>query len=155
MKLTISSIALTGVMLFSCHAPTADLSEIKPNVLIPQSWQTRLESTTTAHDWVAQFKDPQLTKIVNEALRNNHSLKASAERVKQLETAEHLTKASQRPGINASAGLSTSGDLGDYTLSDDVNYSLSLSSRWEIDLWGSKLLCHPPLACGQHLPSLL
>ncbi len=135
-EFTFSSIALIGAMLFSCQVTTSDLSQIKPDILIPQSWQTRLESTTTAHDWVAKFNDPQLTKIVNEALRNNNSLKASAERVKQLEAAEHLIKASQRPGINAGAGLSTSGDLGDYSLSDDVNYSLSLSSRWEIDLWG-------------------
>ena len=125
-------------MLFSCtgYTPSNTAEKVQSDVIIPASWQTRLESGTTAHNWVAKFNDPQLSKLVNKALSNNYTLKSASERIVQLQNSELLVKANQRPGINAGAGLNTGGTLEDFDVLDNANYNASLSSRWEVDLWG-------------------
>ncbi len=102
---------------------------------IPPSWQTRLKSGGSAHNWVRRFKSPELNDFVEEALKNNYNLKTAALRIDQLRASELLTKRRQRPSISSSTGTSSSGDSSELNLTPS-SYRVSFGSNWEFDLWG-------------------
>ena len=126
-------------LLSSCGVLSPLLPKIKQDskdIPIPSTWVTRLNNGSGAHNWVKKFKDPSLTSLVNEALENNYSLKATALRINQLKALEIITKARQRPNLNGSASITNSGSKNDGDINESTPLSLSFSTGWEEDLWG-------------------
>ncbi len=85
--------------------------------------------------WLETFSDPQLEKIVEEALANNLDLQAAAA---QLEVARGFAKkagAELYPLVTAGASGSA---FGGYTSEDSTSdrSSISVNVSWELDLWG-------------------
>ncbi|HAO95109.1 MAG TPA: hypothetical protein DCQ96_03545, partial [Verrucomicrobiales bacterium] len=53
---------------------------------LPSTWSTdQAPSLGVDQEWIARFKDPQLIRLVEEAMNQNPDLKATAERVRRAE----------------------------------------------------------------------
>jgi len=101
----------------------------------PGTWHTASsgQDGIISTGWLADFSDRELTRTVDEALENNRSLRVSAARFREAREASIVTQSRSRP--SASFGSSASGSDGP-TRPSTTDYGLSLSTSWEIDLWG-------------------
>lgn len=84
-------------------------------------------------DWLAAFHDRTLTKLVSEALENNHDLLASAERVQQARALAVSSASARLPTVDFSANGSRSLVQ---NAPDSSSFGGTLSVSWEADLWG-------------------
>ena len=95
--------------------------------------------------WWRQFGDADLNGLVEEALEMNHDLQAASARLEQARLRAAIAGAERLPRVNASIegsrqrnnfiGLPFPGASGVLT-SRSESYRLSLSTSWELDLWG-------------------
>jgi len=112
--------------------------------ILPTKWHSDHSSTNEpAGNWWAQFGDIRLSLLVHEALANNLDLRATANRLEQslLHADVALTR---QPSLEASLnttkkrmnfiGLPLPG--GNVLTSRSESHGISLSSSWEVDLWG-------------------
>lgn len=83
--------------------------------------------------WLREFRDPRMTKLVNEALANNQGLKAAAFRLRAAEEGTIIGRATRLPSLNASTSYRQSDGE---AVSFSESYNLSLNAAWEPDLWG-------------------
>ena len=112
---------------------------------VPAVWQSSHSSTNEpAGNWWRQFGDERLTHLVREALKRNLDLQATAIRLEQsLLRAEvaGIRKPTLEASLNSSKqrnnfiGLPIGGGGGVMT-SRFVSHGFTLSSNWEIDVWG-------------------
>ncbi len=83
--------------------------------------------------WLREFRDPRMSKLVNEALLHNQSLKAAAHRLRAAKQGTIIGRAARLPSLTASTSYRETD--GRNTPSSE-NYSISLNASWEADLWG-------------------
>ncbi|PLP99412.1 TolC family protein [Cupriavidus pauculus] len=88
-------------------------------------WVNEGATGVDANGWLAAFDDPELQRLVREAVAHNGNLRVAAVRVQQ---AQALV-AVQRSGLLPSAGVK--GRAG-----NSETQILSIGASWEIDLWG-------------------
>lgn len=89
---------------------------------------------TVAASWSEVLSDDTLAALIEEALANNPSLRASAESVARSEALLAQARAGLVPFIGVSAGANGGGLVDNGQFSD--SYSASITSSWEADLWG-------------------
>lgn len=104
-----------------------------PNYTLAEPWKApgAIEGPVQ-DDWLAQFNDPELTALVNEAVANNLDLRASALRVEEAALYVKMAKGKLLPAVDAVGRRSTK-------LGQDLGTGLSggiFAVSWEIDLWG-------------------
>jgi NodT family efflux transporter outer membrane factor (OMF) lipoprotein len=82
-------------------------------------------------NWIAGFKDDQLTAAIIEAIRNNPDLAVAAERVQQAMLRAKQAGAKLYPSVDvlARGGTKLSGD-------NSGMQGALLTANWELDLWG-------------------
>ena len=114
------------------------------NLELPAMW----ENAGTGNEgristgWLKTFEDPEMEKLVSEALENNRDLRATEARLKAAKEGTVFGRGPRLPSITASGSGSVSGSrvrndtgtLDPWSTSDD--YGLALNLSWEIDLWG-------------------
>ena len=110
----------------------------------PDEWQEFREANRgpVQFGWIAEFNDPQLERLVNEAVTYNQDLRAAAARLRIVQESTILARAPRLPSLTAGVTGSYSetrfedanGDLGPFESSKSAG--LSLSASWELDLWG-------------------
>ncbi len=128
-------LALVCIANFSCST-TGHIDETLRQTNLPETWQVANynEHLNSADDWLIQFDQGHLTKLVQHGLDNNYQLKQQAYRVQILQ--QQLVQAKTNIWPNLSAGLSSnrskSSTNGDLTSRN----TLRLDSSYEIDLWG-------------------
>lgn len=96
-----------------------------------------------ARDWWATLGDPQLDRLIREALAANPDLASAQASARQAEAAVMAGAAARRPTLDASGGPTRASlpsglvgsDLGG-TPMDSARLSLSFS--WTLDLWGGQ-----------------
>ncbi len=107
----------------------------------PAGWTATKEARAGIDaQWIRRFKDKQLNQLVNEGLKNNGSLQASAERVKQAQQRARIAASEGRPQLGAGVSgnrqrsifLGIPGGGG----STYNAFGVALEASWEIDLWG-------------------
>lgn len=112
-----------------------------PSADIPAEWQ-QPTSTQRAKPsvWIKDFNDPQLEALIQQALANNHDLKASAARVEAALAQARIAGAALNPNVNGNvdAQRRRSNSENNGTLSNNYSTDLSLGVdiSWEVDLWG-------------------
>lgn len=85
--------------------------------------------------WRNFFADPQVTRLIAEALRNNRDLRMAALKVEEARTQFNVTDADRYPQLNASSGITYSGGLNsDKPTSQEYEAGLELS--YELDFFG-------------------
>jgi NodT family efflux transporter outer membrane factor (OMF) lipoprotein len=95
-------------------------------------------------DWWTGLDDPQLDKLIAEALRDNPSLSAADARARQAQAQAGVADAARAPtlGVGASAdavrfpttALPASFGAGHYEPAENIYGSF----KWDLDLWGGK-----------------
>lgn len=98
-----------------------------------------------AQDWWVGYGDPQLTALIEEALKNNPSLDQAQARAKQAQAVADAVNAGRLPQSNFDAGIT-----GAYLSKKNPIYpeyaigtfawskSLTADFSWDMDLWGGK-----------------
>lgn len=96
-----------------------------------------IDDANVPHQWVNRLKDPALSDLVEEALRNNLDLKVAAARMESSRQLMRMARADLFPtlGLEAGASYSDVSGAGFSNLRSD-DYSVSLGTSWEVDLWG-------------------
>jgi Cu(I)/Ag(I) efflux system outer membrane protein len=85
--------------------------------------------------WRNFFADPQVTRLIAEALSNNRDLRMAALKVKEARAQFNVTDADRYPQLNASSGITYSGGLkSDKPTSQEYDAGLELS--YELDFFG-------------------
>jgi NodT family efflux transporter outer membrane factor (OMF) lipoprotein len=105
--------------------------------LSPSAWP--------AQDWWASFGDPQLSALIEEALKNNPSLDEAQARARQAQAVADSADAARLPSVDLQAGaegsrLSNKDPLyPPYVLGHFAwGKSVTANFSWDLDLWGGK-----------------
>ena len=142
MKKQFITISLTlSVFLLACQSQKAPKQEFKlaEAPLDKLTWQNKvseISQNTESINWLADFKDPLLNKLVEKALTQNFDLIASAERLKAFEARYRITKTNNKPDLSLSFDASRRRQKFNDKTEINSNYDLALVSTWELDLWG-------------------
>jgi NodT family efflux transporter outer membrane factor (OMF) lipoprotein len=113
-----------------------EAAEIKtqamPSLAVPAQWTAAgAGAGAVTKNWLAEFKDEQLTALVVEAIAHNPNLQIGAARMEQAQLYAKLAGAKLYPSVDllARGGGKLSGDGSG--LQGGV-----VTASWEIDLWG-------------------
>jgi outer membrane protein TolC len=82
--------------------------------------------------WIKTFSDPELEKLVDEALKNNLNLRIAASQVDAAAAAAVIAGSRLKPTVDLGLGASESGT----TSASTGDVGVGLSATWEIDVWG-------------------
>jgi NodT family efflux transporter outer membrane factor (OMF) lipoprotein len=107
-------------------------AEALPTVQVPPQWTAAGAGPGAVSDnWLATFKDDQLTAAVIEAIAHNADLRVAAARVEQAQLYAKLAGAKLYPSVDllARGGGKMSGD-------NSGIQGAALTAVWELDLWG-------------------
>jgi len=146
-RLPVLSAVLLALFLSSCIAtksykkPDIDTSELYP------FQQVELDSTTLADmPWQKVFRDSRLRDLIEEALDNNLELQSAIQQIRIAEANFYEGRMSMLPSLSANANASYNEQsdnnvnfgegLGDISIPASEQYAVSLSSSWELDVWG-------------------
>jgi outer membrane protein, multidrug efflux system len=88
--------------------------------------------------WPVVFQDPELQKLIREALEKNYDVRIAATRILQAQAQLTITHSDELPSAAVLAGASVSRNaaskfLGAYNTS---NNQLGLGFQWNLDFWG-------------------
>jgi len=132
---------------------------------IPANWSGGHRSGAVVPGWIRSFRDPELTRLVEEAIVRNPDLKAAAARVEASRYAVRVAASSLYPRIAMKAlgerqGQELHGDIGEGINPPDLGppgvenpggssldtstdsssqrwvYGLAAGAAWEADVWG-------------------
>jgi NodT family efflux transporter outer membrane factor (OMF) lipoprotein len=134
MALIAAAVLIAGCVLKNPPDAAAIKEQSMPKVAVPGQWAAGPAGASpgaVAHDWLAAFKDDELSAAVAEAIANNPDLRVGAARVEQALLYAKLAGARLYPSVDllARGGGKLSGD--NSGLQGGV-----LSVSWELDLWG-------------------
>ena len=139
-------IALAGCATPGGLHPTG--AKIDPNSLKSERSLAGVPLSPTAwpnKDWWVGYGDPQLSSLIEEALKTNPSLDEAQARAKQAQAAADSLNAARQPQaeldasaigarLSAKDPIYPSYDLGTFAWSKSVTADFS----WDLDLWGGK-----------------
>lgn len=124
---------VSGMIVSGCSTPNFERKEIRQTITeIPETWSDISDNQQVEANWVAQFNDPLLTKLVLEAQQYNKELNGLFATINQARALAKQAHASLLPNINLSTSGNRELEEGFRTHSKNV----ALESSWEIDLWG-------------------
>jgi NodT family efflux transporter outer membrane factor (OMF) lipoprotein len=111
-------------------SPTAELA-----IRTPGTWQavsTGSESEISS-GWLETFRDPDLTRTVDQALQHNRDLKAAAARLRVAGETTIIARSRMLPSVGLSGSSSVTDSSG---APSSRSHGLNLAAAWEPDLWG-------------------
>jgi len=138
-RLCFCIISFSSLILVACQ-PTGEPIK-KTHIDVPAIWQASAKNTSRhiSSGWVKDFNDPQLPKLVSEAMGHNPNLLATAERLEAARSNITLAKARRIPQVNLS-GTGSRTRVDDRHSNSGPSYSnsqgVNIGASWEIDLWG-------------------
>jgi outer membrane protein, multidrug efflux system len=119
---------------------------VAPEVSVPDGWVRAAPGFTSAdgrsltdHPWVQVFPVPELTALIDEALRNGSDVAIAVQRVELARAQLGLEQAALLPSVNAAGAVSRQRSPGASPSGNSVSEGASLSlamPAWEVDLWG-------------------
>ncbi|PHR61283.1 MAG: hypothetical protein COA43_04715 [Robiginitomaculum sp.] len=135
---------LVGLSLFALSGCATGLGPMKPvpdldfevqRLGPPSTWAFgSVLDQKIANEWQDIILDARLMALINEGLRNNLSLRASAETIARSEAIYQQSRSSLLPRISGNVSGTGSTPLEHAKLSD--RYSVGVEASWEVDLWG-------------------
>ncbi|MFM9923618.1 efflux transporter outer membrane subunit [Variovorax sp. H27-G14] len=109
---------------------------------MPRAWQQQPAGTAAGSvatvlsaNWWASFNDPQLDRLVDDALRSNNDLAAAGIRVQRAQLQAGLANTNLTPDVVGQASTSRSYDLKRGGVAGSASTSL-VTLSYELDLWG-------------------
>lgn len=136
---TVFTLCSVSLFLVSCTS-TSGRTDASSDIVYPQHWQSiksgESENKQSNDNWITTFNDPQLVALVQQAIKQNRTLKTQKITMELAEQKALASGASRLPELTLNQGNSrrktVSSDDVQYTNSADVELELSL----EVDLWG-------------------
>jgi len=132
---------LLACALCGCRVHRVD-PDPAPPVELPEGFARGLQGEEGRERWWEEFQDPELDRLVEQALAGNLDLRAAWARLDQAEAAARKAGASLWPTLRLDGGASRTqqtlqigGPIGTVT-SLTNQFSLSLAAAYELDLWG-------------------
>jgi NodT family efflux transporter outer membrane factor (OMF) lipoprotein len=107
-------------------------AEALPNTKVPDKFTgATADAGNVVNGWLALFRDPQLEKLVAEAMAYNTDLRVAAARVEAAQASARAAGAALYPQLNilGKGGGKMGGDASGLNL-------FGLFASWELDLWG-------------------
>lgn len=104
-----------------------------PNAAPTTGFVSEAEAGAVADGWLKTFNDPQLEKLVAEAMLNNRDLAVMKARLDQAASRARQAGADLKPQVGIAAGANV-GDSGNAPKTEQMGAGLTLT--WEIDVWG-------------------
>jgi NodT family efflux transporter outer membrane factor (OMF) lipoprotein len=155
MRRPVGTVALGAVaallLAAACVSPPAP-STSDPGIDVPEAWAAlhpragEAQGRPIETDWLAQFEDPELDALIDEALDRNRDLRAAAARLRRAEAAARAAGADRLPQVGARLdgrrqrsnffGLDVPGAEDGVLPVLTTTYGVSLELSWEADLWG-------------------
>ncbi|MFK7911296.1 MAG: efflux transporter outer membrane subunit [Akkermansiaceae bacterium] len=128
------------VFLFSSCQP-GGTPTTQTQVSIPTAWKASGTSASAriSSGWVKDLNDSRVSKLVDEAMKQNPDLLATAERLKAARASLVRARANRMPSVDASGSGSrsrTNRDAAGGTRSYASGRRVSIGASWELDLWG-------------------
>lgn len=132
--------AATGALLFAgCYSPPKNQSS-KLTVETPSGWLSEASTGEfQSQNWISDFQDPQLVKIIEEALAHNYNLKAAEARLASQIAGSRFSSSAIWPSLIGNANQNRSkrsAAEGIQQTPTAETFGLNLRFNWEIDLWG-------------------
>ncbi len=131
------------VLLQGCKLPQPKW-EPGTDLELPETWTSAGADNQgeVAFGWLSEFADPDMERLVAEAIDHNRDLRAAAARLRRVQEGMIAGRAARLPWIDASGSGSYAesrfddgtGDLRPFVNSKSSRFSTSAS--WEVDLWG-------------------
>ena len=112
-----------------------------PQVSVPSAWTGTAGQTTAAADlvhWWTAFNDPNLTSLIDRAVKSNLDLKQAESRLRQARAARRVVSAGLWPTLDATGSYSRSQTAGSAKTSPirrDL-WQTGLDAAWELDIFG-------------------
>lgn len=103
----------------------------------PAQWRhAPLVSAQVMPHWWQGFANPELDRLVEQALVANDDLAAAVARVRQAEASARMAGAPLLPQLDGNLGGGREGRLGGAADVAGNSYSAGLAASYEVDLWG-------------------
>lgn len=144
------ALLLCALLAGCASAPESRVKEMP--VEYPAAWTAQAVSTETIEGvppeaygggWLADFDDPTLPELVNQALAQNYNLQATVARLGVVEAEAAIVGAELYPQVGAGFDASrqkqnfAAQGFGNAIQSNTFdNYRLSANVSWELDVWG-------------------
>jgi multidrug efflux system outer membrane protein len=128
---------LTAALVLGACAATSNPPAPVPAV--PSAWTEpgAADAVALTRDWWRHFDSPELSRLIDAALRASPDMAIGAERVAQAEAQVRIAGATLFPALNFGAGTGrreTRPEGGSW--SGENSSSVALSASYELDLWG-------------------
>lgn len=117
-----------------------------PDIGIEKPARESSTDATPIAKWWTHLGDAHLDSLVDQALQSNFNLQTAAARLAQAEAQARIAGASLQPSIDLGGsgtrrkqnfiGFPIPGNQGQVLSNTTNSYGVSLSSSWELDLWG-------------------
>lgn len=113
-----------------------------PDVVLPVSWRNAAGFPTALPErdlvnWWSSFGDPQMTRLIREALAGNRDLASAIARVRQAQAQRDAQRASLFPSVDYDGSRSSGKTwIDDGKDRSNTAYSARLSASWELDFFG-------------------
>ena len=117
-----------------------------PDIDIAKPARESSTDATPIAKWWTHLGDARLDSLVDQALHSNFNLQTAAARLAQAEAQARIAGASLQPNIGLGGsgtrrkqnfiGFPIPGNQGQVLSNTTNSYGVSLSSSWELDLWG-------------------
>lgn len=133
---SLSVMLLLGCELATPPVDTELVAEALPEgTTIPSAWSTSgVPTSAVKGSWVASFRDPNMTSLVQEGLENNRDLVAAAARVEAALQTVVIAGAPLLPEVGFEAGRQRS-ELTERNITRTTSGAV-LAASWELDIWG-------------------
>lgn len=106
-----------------------------PALELPGQWKNlSAPGQASVAGWSREFGDPELDRLVGQALARNNNLAIAALKVRQAQIQAGLSQDALNPTLSAGANLSRGHHL--RTTEATRSQSLSLAASYQVDLWG-------------------
>lgn len=125
--------SLFVVVLLSGCVSNSHLDNNIRHAAVPQNWQVSETTMPVSDNWFAQFSQPQLRLLVDEALKNNQTLRQEAYNVQILE--QQLVQADADLWPELDLNLNTGRSKSSSSVISNSS-SLELEASYELDIWG-------------------
>lgn len=135
--LKIGLLASLAASVVSCRSVSSFQEPPELDGLLPDDW-SQADGLALSRNWVNELGSSTLASLVAEAEKNNFGLEAAQQRARAAEAAARISGSLRGPSLNAGLRSSRSRTLvgfGNPVPTETESHSLSLSARWEIDLW--------------------
>ncbi|EDY83919.1 efflux transporter, outer membrane factor lipoprotein, NodT family [Verrucomicrobiia bacterium DG1235] len=136
-SLRIGTCAAFTLLLAACDTTRQIQPPTEIDALVPDTWREEAGSTLS-RDWIDSFSSPTLTELIADAEQNNFGLEAAYQRTRAAEAAARISGSLRLPSLNAglrSSRAQTMASFSPPTSIETESHALSLSARWEVDLW--------------------